>query len=194
VTRTIHGLIEGHAAARGDAIALVDGESFCSYRQLNAAANVRARRLVLAGFRRGRCAQISMPPGIDLAVVLLAILKAGGCYAWTEPGPAAAASIRFDRPGGGVRTLEIGDVPRIAVCSGSNLPVITRETDVACVLHEPTGGGRAIAVPHATIIAMRTCAAGERSPFAGEPGAFDLWVPLMNGATAVVEERPAFAA
>jgi arthrofactin-type cyclic lipopeptide synthetase B len=194
VTRTIHGLIEGHAAGRGDAIALVDGELSCSYRQLNAAANVLARRLILAGFRRGRCAQISMPPGIDLAVVLLAILKTGGCYAWTEPGPAAAASIRFDRPGGGVRNLEIGEVARVAVCSGSNLPVITRETDVACMLHERTAGGKAIAVPHATILAMRSCAAGERSTFAGVPGAFDLWVPLMNGATAMVEERPACAA
>jgi len=51
-----------------------------------------------------------------------------------------------------------------------------------------------VIVPHATIIAMTSCAAGARSPFTGEPGAFDLWVPLMNGATAVVEERPAVAA
>jgi hypothetical protein len=135
-----------------------------------------------------------MGPGIDLAVVLLGVLKAGGCYAWTDHRLSAAASVRFDRPGGGVRILEIGEVPPITACSGSNLPVMTRETDIACVLHEWARGGKAIAVPHATIVAMRACAAGQRSPFAGEPGAFDLWVPLMNGATAVVEGRPAFAA
>jgi hypothetical protein len=71
--------------------------------------------------------------------------------------------------------------------------VITRETDVACVLRDGSGEA-AIAVPHATIIAMTSCAGGERSRFTGEAGAFDLWVPLMIGAVAIVEERPAVAA
>lgn len=165
----------------------MDGESSCSYRELNAAANVLARKLMNAGFRRGMCAHVSMPARVELAVVLLAILKAGGCYIWSDPGPGEAASIWFEGAGGPERELEIGEVAR-AVCGGSNLPVMTRETDAACVLH----GG--VIVPHATIIAMTSCAAGARSPFTGEPGAFDLWVPLMNGATAVVEERPAVAA
>jgi hypothetical protein len=188
VTRTVHRLIENHAALRGDAIALVDGGSSCSYRELNAAANVLARKLMNAGFRRGMCAHVRMPARVELAVVLLAILKAGGCYTWSDPGAGAAASIWFEGTGGPERELEIGKVPRATVCGGSNLPVMTRETDAACVLH----GG--VIVPHATIISMTSCAAGSRSPFTGEPGAFDLWVPLMNGATAVVEERPAVAA
>lgn len=192
-TRTVHRLIEQHATTRGDAIALVEGQSSCSYRELNAAANVLARRLMSAGFRRGTCAHVSMAPSVDLAVVLLAILKAGGCYTWSDSGPTVETSIRFDGPGGEQRALEIAEVPLTAVCGGSNLPVITRETDVACVLH--CGNDEAtIVVPHATIIAMTACAAGERSTFAGESGAFDLWVPLLNGATAVVEERPAVAA
>ncbi|MGH9239952.1 MAG: AMP-binding protein [Vicinamibacterales bacterium] len=188
MTRTVHRLIENHAALRGDAIALVDGESSCSYRELNAAANVLARKLMNAGFRRGTCAHVSMPARVELAVVLLAILKAGGCYTWSDPGPGEAASIWFEGGGGPERELEIGEVPRATPCGGSNLPVMSRETDAACVLH----GG--VIVPHATIIAMTSCAAGARSPFTGEPGAFDLWVPLMNGATAVVEERSAVAA
>lgn len=188
MTRTVHRLIEHHAALRGDAIALVDGESACSYRELNAAANVLARKLMNAGFRRGMCAHVSMAARVELAVVLLAILKTGGCYTWSDPGPGAAPSIWFEGAGGPERELEIGEVPRATVCGGSNLPVMTRETDAACVLH----GG--VIVPHATIIAMTSCAAGARSPFTGEPGAFDLWVPLMNGDTAVVEERPAVAA
>jgi hypothetical protein len=71
--------------------------------------------------------------------------------------------------------------------------VITRETDVACVLRDGTGE-RTIAVPHATILAMTSCAGTAYSQFAGEAGAFDLWIPLMIGGTAVVEERPAVAA
>jgi hypothetical protein len=193
VTRTIHRLIENHAATRGDAIAVVDGESSCSYRALNAAANVLARKLIQAGFRRGACARVSLAPTADLAVALLAVLKAGGCYDWSDPAPPAAPSIRFDGPGGQQCELEIGEVPLTTVCGGSNLPIVARETDVACMLRGAAGDA-AIAVPHATIIAMKRCAAGERSPFTGESGAFDLWVPLMNGATAVVDERPARAA
>jgi hypothetical protein len=188
VTRTVHRLIENHAALRGDAIALVEGASSCSYRELNSAANVLARRLMNAGFRRGTCAHVSMAPAAELAVVLLAILKAGGCYTWSDPGPGAAATIWFEGPGGQQYDVEIGEVPLAAVCGSSNLPVMTRETDAACVLQGE------VVVPHATIIAMASCASGARSPFSGEPGAFDLWVPLMNGATAVVEERSSVAA
>jgi hypothetical protein len=192
VTRTVHRLIENHAALRGGAIALVDGESCCSYRELNAAANVLARKLMNAGFRRGMCARVRMAPAVELAVVLLAILKAGGCYAWSQPGPGAAASIWFEGAGrqGDVEIghVTLAEVTLGTVCGASNLPVMSRETDAACVLH----GG--VIVPHATIIAMTPCAAGARSPFTGEAGAFDLWVPLMNGVTAVVEDRPAVAA
>ena len=39
-----------------------------------------ARQLMAAGFRRGMRAQVKMAPSVNLAVVLLAILKAGGCY------------------------------------------------------------------------------------------------------------------
>ena len=193
VTRTVHRLIENHASTRGEAIALIEGDASCTYRELNAAANVLARRLMSAGFRRGTCAHVRMAPSVDLAVVLLAILKAGGSYTWSDPGPAAEASIRFDGPGAEQRALEVGDVPLTIVCGGSNLPVITRETDVACVLRDESRDVT-IAVPHATIIAMTSCAEGARTPFTGEAGAFDLWVPLMTGATAVVEERPAIAA
>jgi hypothetical protein len=49
-------------------------------------------------------------------------------------------------------------------------------------------------VPHATIIAMTSCAAVGRSPWVGEAGGFDLWVALMTGVTAVVDERTAAAA
>lgn len=193
MTRTVHRLIENQAATRGDAIALIEREASFTYRELNTAANVLARQLMSAGFRRGSCAQVGMAPSVRLAVALLAILKAGGSYSWSEQEPAAEASICFDGPGGEQWQLEIRGVPLTPVCGGSNLPVIARGTDVACVL-EAGSADATIAVPHATIIAMTSCAGRERSPFTGEAGAFDLWVPLMIGATAVVGERPAVAA
>jgi hypothetical protein len=154
---------------------------------------VVARRLMSDGFRRGTCAHVSMAPSVDLAVVLLAILKAGGSYTWSDPGPGVEPSIKFDGPGGEHRHMAVREIPLTTVCGGSNLPVVTRETDVACVLCDGSGEAT-IAVPHATIIAMTSCAGGERSSFTGEAGAFDLWVPLMIGATAVVAGRTAVAA
>ena len=189
VLRAIHRLIEGHVATSGDALAVVEGDRAYSYRELNAAANLFARRLMTSGFRRGMRADVQMIPSVDLAVVLLAILKTGGCYMWR----------RADSPSFQIPTVDEGSsllVDGLAangVCGGPNLPVITRETDIACVLDRTTAEN-SVAVPHATIIAMASCAAAGRSLWAGEPGAFDLWAALLSGATAVVACPPALAA
>ena len=189
--RSVHRIIEMHAATSGDTPAIIESASACSYRELNTAANTLARRLMAAGLRRGMAAHVSMPPSSNLAVLLLAILKAGGCYTWTDD--ASAPPLRIEESSGVWRDLDISDVAVEGLCGGPNLPVIARETDIACILNHEAGDDRAIAVPHATIISMAACAATDRSPWAGESGAFDLWAALMNGATAVVTERPAAA-
>ena len=184
VLRAIHRLIEGHVATIGDAIAVVEGDRAYSYRELNAAANLFARRLMTSGFRRGMRADVQMIPSVDLAVVLLAILKTGGCYMWRH---ADAPSFQIPTVDEG-SSLLVDDIPVNGVCGGPNLPVVTRETDIACVL-DRSAGEDSIAVPHATIIAMASCAAAGRSPWAGKPGAFDLWAALLSGATAVTSFR-----
>ena len=189
VLRAIHRLIEGHVATTGDALAVVEGDRAYSYRELNAAANLFARRLMTSGFRRGMRADVQMIPSVDLAVVLLAILKTGGCYMWRH-GDAASFQIPTVDD---ASSLLVDDIPVNGVCGGPNLPVITRETDIACVLDRAAGEG-SIAVPHATIIAIASSGTAGRSPWAGEPGAFDLWAALLSGATAVVACPRAVAA
>lgn len=182
-------MIEGHVTTKGDTVAIVEGDRSWSYRELNAAANSFARRLIAGGFRRGMRADVLMIPSVDLAVVLLAVLKTGGCYTWNHA----------DTPSFQIPTVDEGSsllvdcIPVNGVCGGPNLPVIARETDIACILDRATGE-ETIAVPHATIIAMAACAAAGRSPWAGEPGAFDLWAALLAGATAVVACQRATAA
>lgn len=189
VTRAIHRLIEQHVALHGDEIAVVDGDRSCSYRELNSAANALARRMMNNGFHRGMCADVRMPPSLDLAVILLAVLKAGGHYVWSH-----ADQTSLEIAAGDARApLHVDDVQVNGVCGGPNLPVITRDTDLACVLNSATGEG-SIAVPHSTIVAMASCAGRGRMSWAGEPGAFDLWATLLSGATAVVAEQPAVAA
>ena len=192
VMRSVHRIIELHAATNGDVPAVIDAASSCSYRELNAAANVLARKLMAAGLRRGMRARVSMPPSPDLAVFLLAILKAGGCYTWSDSDH-ESISLRIEESPNQWRDVDISDVALAGLATGPNLPVVARENDIACVL-DREAGNRAIAVPHATIISMANCAADNQSPWVGESGAFDLWAALMNGATAVVTHRSAVAA
>ncbi len=181
--RAVHRLIESHAALRGDAIAVADRDRDLSYRELNAGANALARRLMAVGLKRGMRADVRMAPSADLAVVLLAILKAGGHYHWSEDEGDDGRSELLSNAGG---------VPRDVRCS-PNLPVLIRETDVACVLERSTGES-ALVVPHATVMSLAARPVADRSPWTGEPGAFDLWIALMSGATAVVSDRQAAAA
>ena len=169
----------------GETVAILDRNRSWTYRELNSAANAVARRLMANGFRRGMCADVRMAPAVDLAVILLAVLKAGGCYTWTNDTP---SSLAVTADGGSAPLVVLHSIAVDSVCVGPNLPVLSRETDIACVLDG------SIAVPHATIASMASCAAAGQSPWCGEQGAFDLWAALLSGATAVVTTLSAVAA
>ena len=202
VTAAIHRLVEQHAAGRPAAIAVIDGVRTLTYRELNFRANACARRLVARRFRRGAHAVVRMERGADLAVVLLAILKAGGSYTWIDP--------RHDHSEYplGISIAEAGPsspqayvtIERCAVLTNDahpspNLPVLTRPSDVACVLHG-RGGVAEVLVPHATIVAMLGRNVSAETVWNGEPGALDLWLVLMSGAvmTTAIEQTTAVAA
>jgi hypothetical protein len=198
-TPAIHRVVEQHAAIRASLPALRDGDRAVSYRELNNAANALARRLMTNGFRRGGHAIVSMPVGINLAIVLLAILKAGGSYTWSEPAagsgvpPGVSFTVGSSRDEAQYLHLDVSSVLAEPVGSSPNLPIITRGTDVACVLKE-AGDAPVVMVPHATITALRARAMPQPSPWVGDPGAFDLWMALMAGTTAVVDSHRAAAA
>lgn len=194
---SIHRVIEVNAATRGGLIAIADRDRHCSYRELNYAANGLARHLIAQGFRRGGHACVRMPRGADLATVLLAVLKAGGSYTWSDPtwidatSQPEGVSISTGVSGAETRYLHL-EVPSLLeeqFGSCPNLPILTRGTDIACVLQD--GARPAIIVPHATITALRSKAVTHPTPWAGEPGAFDLWMALMAGTTAIIEDPAA---
>ena len=182
--RAIHRLIEGHVTTHGDAIAVVEGDRSCSYRELNAAANSLARRLMTSGFRRGMRADVRMTPSVDLAVILLAILKTGGSYTWRR-----ADAPLFQIPTANEDSSRlVNDIQVNGLGGGPNLPVVTRETDIACVIDRAVGE-ESVAVPHATIIAMAPGISRKQAAWVGTPGALDLWTALICGATAVISFR-----
>ena len=198
-TATIHRLIEQHAAVRANAVAVVDGDRGITYRDLNYAANGLARRLLASGFRRGAHATVTMANGIDLAVTLLAVLKLGGSYTLTEPGPFSTGSpgLCFSVGTSGVETqyqhVDLSSALAAPVACSPNLPIVTRASDAACVLQN-ADGSPGVMVPHATITALQSRGIPQSAPWVGESGAFDLWMALMAGATAVVHSETAIAA
>lgn len=205
----VHRLVEQQAARRPDAVAVVDGSTDggrrLTYRELNGRANTLARRLKESGLSRGALAFVRLPRGADLAVVLLAVLKAGAAYAWVEPGseddvdlpasfcvagrPARTAGVA---PGEG-RCTAIDITAALAECAhhpSANLPVLTRGTDIACVL--PDAQGRPdILVPHHTIASLPQPSTDHAdAPGVAVTGALDLWLGLMSGATLRVAVAP----
>jgi hypothetical protein len=204
----VHRIVEQHAASRGDRPAVVCGADVTTYRDLNFRANAVARHLIDAGFCRGGHALIDVAPGVELVVVLMAVLKAGGAYTWVTgrdaqrgPGEVGRAAQRGPgevgrdpRRGPGAefcsshRRIELTSVLAQPLRPGPNLPILTRPTDPACVL-VADGGAPSIVVPHATITALRDrVMTGRLHAWDSDPTTFQLWIALMAGATLTVDK------
>ena len=184
----IHRIIEQHAAVRGNAPALLDEHRALTYRDLNQRANAVARCLLAHGFRRGATALINMPRSFDLAVMCLGVLKAGGAYAWLDCDPSWPHGISIpqrDGAGDELKVLAIDVTGAIAAPaqSSANLTIMTRGTDIACVLGGFTS--HSVLVPHSTVTAMlaKASAVPSQTSWSDDPGVLDLWVGLMAGAT-----------
>jgi len=191
----VHRIIEAHAARYGDSPAISDTRNTLSYRELNQQANIVARHLIADGFKRGRLATVCLPRSADTAVVLLGILKAGGTYTLLDPESAAGQwpyGVSFVEKNEGdevrYRTVDITPALRQPALSSANLPVVARESDVACVIPD-RDGSPPVAVPHATIMSLQQRAVPPLAEWSGEAGALDLWAALINGATVMLTDR-----
>jgi hypothetical protein len=198
VVNAIHRGVEQQAAVRGDAAAYVDDQRTLTYRELNSRANALARALITSGFKRGSLAAIRMAPSADLVITLLAVLKAGGAYMRMDPDDSSwprGLSIVETRGNGEGRCVAV-DVTHVLgeeLRPSPNLPILTRGSDVACVLrdHDGTPG---LLVPHATITSLPQRQVPTSVRWSGDGGALDLWVALMTGATITRSEAHQTAA
>src|SRR5688500_5055046 len=80
----VHRIVEANAASRGSEAAFIDADGVITYRDLNQRANALARYLIDRGLRRGSRAVVKLERGPELAVALLAVLKAGAAYTWLD--------------------------------------------------------------------------------------------------------------
>jgi len=86
LSRSISDLFGSVAEEREDAIAIMDGASFCTYRTLNENANRLAHYLrEIHHVHRGDKVALLMHRGIDLITAMIGVLKAGGVYVPIDP-------------------------------------------------------------------------------------------------------------
>ncbi|MFE3578023.1 amino acid adenylation domain-containing protein [Streptomyces vinaceus] len=74
-----------HAAARPDAVAVIDERGPVTYRELDERANRLAHHLIALGARRGELIGLCTERGASLAAGLLGIMKAGAAYLPLDP-------------------------------------------------------------------------------------------------------------
>jgi bacitracin synthase 1 len=190
----VHRIIEAHAARYGDSPAISDRHVTLSYRELNQRANAVARHLIAHGFRRGGVATVCRPRTAETAVVLLGILKAGGTYVLIDCDSndgqwPYGVSFAEKNEGDEVRYRTVDTAPALQqpAQSSANLPIVSRESDVACVIPD-RDGSPPVLVPHATIMSLQQRVVAPLAEWSGEAGALDLWAGLMNGATVTLSD------
>jgi hypothetical protein len=76
--------------------------------------------------------------------------------------------------------------------SSANLPILTRGSDIACIIGAPDGSP--VLVPHSTVTALQAEVAPAQTCWTTDLGALDLWVGLMAGATVMMAPHSARSA
>ncbi|MEG8279666.1 amino acid adenylation domain-containing protein [Streptomyces sp. AHA2] len=168
--RTVVELVAAQAARTPDAVAVVSGDTSLTYRQLQRRAGRLAAVLREHGVGRGALAAVALPRCADLAVAMLAVLKAGGAYLPLDPAHSSSRTgllLDAARP---ALVLTGGEVA--AGLTGSPAPVLRLEDvdldgpgpqaaevrlsaeDLAYVMFTSgsTGTPKGVAVPHGAVV------------------------------------------
>jgi hypothetical protein len=138
-----------------------------------------------------------MPACPELAIVCLAVLKAGGAYYWRHRDGLWPQGVSFLQKDASdperyvavdVRKSLAGDTQH-----SPNLPIVTRETDLACVM-EGTDGKPSVLVPHSTLTALSDDRAPQRVFECSDAAALDVWPALMSGSAVTFSAHAALSA
>ncbi|WP_049786408.1 non-ribosomal peptide synthetase [Mycetohabitans rhizoxinica] len=215
----IHQLFEAQAERMPEAIALVYEDQALSYTELNARANRLAHQLIELGVVPDARVVICVQRSPAMVVGLLAILKAGGAYVPLDPAYPGArlAHILADAApdivladAAGQAALGEAALAHRTVLDPNRLPA-QRETNpsvpaltsrhLAYVIYTSgsTGMPKGVMVEHRSIARLvinngyLDVGAADRVALAANPAfdasTFEIWAPLLNGATAVVISR-----
>jgi amino acid adenylation domain-containing protein len=210
---------ESHVERTPDAPAVEYADAAWTYAQLDAQTGRIARRLLGMGVCRGDVVGLAAGPSARMVAALAGILKTGAAVAPLDPAyPAERLSGMMEDAGirvvvadggapegvlrDGVSVLDLaGDADAIAAEDGARFGSAARPEDVAYVIYTSgsTGRPKAVLTTHGAIV--RTFVddefvqvrAGDRvmqvAALSFDAAVFEVWAPLMNGATTVGIDR-----
>lgn len=213
---SVPALFEAQARHRPDAVALVAGERQWTYGLVNALANQLAHRLRDLGVARDARVAVVLPRSAEFVISVLGVLKAGGAYVpLPTSGPeerlrlllaasgAKVAITAADLPGcvspEGLVILDLRtESASLAAQPTANPAVRVTADDLAYVMFTSgtTGCPKGVAIPHRGIVRLvrgqhyAEFDVGQRflllASTCFDASTFELWGPLLNGATCVV--------
>ena len=211
----IHELFEAQVEQAPDAVAVVCAGQTLTYATLNARANRLAHHLIEQGVKPDDRVATFFERSIDLIVAQLAILKAGAAYVPLDPqAPAlrqawitADCAARLLITGATTQLPFTPDAPvlRLAADGRDETDWVATKPErqggslrVAYVMYTSgsTGTPKGVLVPHRGVTRLvinngyAVIEADDRVAFAANPAfdasTFEVWGPLLNGATVVV--------
>lgn len=213
---SVHELFAEVAAARPEAIAVVDPERSLSYAELDRRSNQLARHLRDAGVGRDVVVGLCVPRSAQTLVALLGILKAGGAYLALEAGyprqrlafmledasvpvllATDATADAFPDFRGRLVRLDL-DADRIAAQSADPLASAASGADLAYVTYTSgsTGKPKGVEIPQRAVNRLVRGAAWAElgpeavllhaAPLAFDASTFEIWGALLNGGCCVL--------
>jgi amino acid adenylation domain-containing protein len=216
---TVVSIFEARARASPDSLAVIDGREHITYRELDERASRLAGKLRTMGVIAEEPVALLMERSAALATAMLAILKAGGAYVPLDPGDAdarlagiveatrakvlladaglvsratglATGAVIVDPVGHGEIS---GEAPAGGTLQGSGSLAYIMFTSGS------TGRPKGVCIPHRGILRLvintdfvtlaRGDVVGHLSSPAFDAATFDVWGPLLNGATLAIIDR-----
>ncbi|WP_338925281.1 amino acid adenylation domain-containing protein [Mycetohabitans endofungorum] len=215
----IHQLFEAQVERTPEAPALVYESQTLSYAQLNAQANRLAHQLIELGVKPDTRVAICVERSPALVVGLLAILKAGGAYVpldlaypserlahiLADAAPnivladAAGRAALGDAALASCTVLDSATLPALPDTNPSVAELTARHLAYVIYTSGSTGTPKGVMVPHHAIARLVInngyvdISTSDRVAFAANPAfdasTFEVWAPLLNGATVVLFGR-----
>ncbi|MBS9438350.1 amino acid adenylation domain-containing protein [Photorhabdus noenieputensis] len=214
----IHQLFEQQVEQTPAAMALIAGDKFLSYAELNCYANWLAYQLVEQGIQPDDHVAILLERSIELVVAQLAILKAGAVYVPIDPkvpderknwlindcsAKLLLTNAQSDIPVGLAVPLfllssETGAKREEEACN-PNLSHVSTKPAYIMYTSGSTGTPKGVVVPHRAVVRLvinngyAEIGQDDRVAFTANPafdaGTFEVWAPLLNGGALVVVDH-----